>query len=61
MDNDQRYVYFLDNEAFEETDRVGFRRRVINGENLQLCFWRIADQATGSLIHRHDDAEIVAE
>ena len=57
MDNDPRYVYFLDNEAFEETDRVGFRRRVINGENLQLCFWRIADQATGSLIHRHDDAE----
>ena len=46
MDNDPRYVYFLDNEAFEETDRVGFRRRVINGENLQLCFWRIADQAT---------------
>ena len=57
MDNDSRYVYFLDNEAFEETDRVGFRRRVINGENLQLCFWRIADQATGSLIHRHDDTE----
>jgi hypothetical protein len=54
---DPRYVYFFDDDMFQETDRVGFRRRVINGENLQLCFWRIADQADGSVIHCHDDTE----
>ena len=57
MTSDPRYVYFLDDGAFQETDRAGFRRRVINGEKLQLCFWRIADQAAGSLIHRHEDIE----
>jgi hypothetical protein len=54
---DPRYVYFLDDDMFQETDRAGFRRRVINGESLQLCFWRIANEATGSFIHRHDDVE----
>jgi len=54
---DARYVYFLDDDAFQETDRAGFRRRVVNGETVQLCFWRIADQAAGSVIHRHDDVE----
>jgi redox-sensitive bicupin YhaK (pirin superfamily) len=57
VNSDPRYVYFLDDGAFQETDRAGFRRRVINGEKLQLCFWRIADQAAGSLIHRHEDIE----
>ena len=57
MTSDPRYVYFLDDDAFQETDRVGFRRRVVNGENLQLCFWRIADKAEGSVIHCHDDSE----
>tara|TARA_B110000438_G_scaffold141777_1_gene136805 strand:- start:450 stop:836 length:387 start_codon:yes stop_codon:yes gene_type:complete len=57
VSKDPRFVYFFDNDAFEETNRPGFRRRVISGENLQLCFWRIADQATGSVIHRHDDVE----
>jgi redox-sensitive bicupin YhaK (pirin superfamily) len=55
--SDARYVYFLDDDAFQETDRTGFRRRVISGGNLQLCFWRIADQAVGSFIHRHDGIE----
>ena len=45
MTTDARYVYFLDDDAFQETDRAGFRRRVVNGETLQRCFWRIADQA----------------
>lgn len=57
MTTDPRYVYFLDHDMFQETDRAGFRRRVINGANLQLCFWRIANGATGSFIHRHDDVE----
>jgi hypothetical protein len=52
-----QYCYFLDDEAFQETDRPGFRRRVITGERLQLCFWRIAGGATGSFLHKHDDHE----
>lgn len=52
-----QYCYFLDDEAFLETDRPGFRRRVITGERLQLCFWRIAGGATGSFLHKHDDHE----
>jgi quercetin dioxygenase-like cupin family protein len=51
------YAYFLDDAAFQETDRPGFRRRVVNGEHLQLWFWRIAGGATGSVLHRHDENE----
>ena len=57
MTTDPRYVYFLDDDMFQETVRAGFRRRVISGVNLQLCFWRIADQAVGSVIHCHDAPE----
>ena len=53
MDTDPRYVWFLDDSAFHETDRAGFRRRVVNGEHLQLCFWRIAGGSTGSVLHSH--------
>ena len=52
-----RYVYFLDDAAFQETDRPGFRRRVIDGEFVQLWFWRIAGGATGSVLHKHDETE----
>ena len=52
-----KYCYFYDDDAFQETDREGFRRRVITGENLQLCFWRIDGGATGSFMHKHDDHE----
>jgi hypothetical protein len=51
------YCHFFDDELFLETDRPGFRRRVITGEHLQLCFWRIAGGAGGSYLHRHDDVE----
>ena len=51
------YCHFFDDEEFTETDRPGFRRRVITGENLQLCFWRIAGGATGSFMHKHDEHE----
>ncbi|MDG1410558.1 MAG: hypothetical protein P8L46_15455 [Acidimicrobiales bacterium] len=47
----------MDHDAFQETDRPGFRRRVITGEKLQLCFWRIAGGSTGSFLHKHDDHE----
>lgn len=52
-----QYCYFLDDEEFRQTDRDGFRRRVITGDNLQLCFWRIAGGATGSFLHKHDEHE----
>lgn len=52
-----QYCHFFDDDAFEETTRPGFRRRVITGEKLQLCFWRIAGGASGSYLHRHDEHE----
>ena len=51
------YCYFLDDDAFVETARPGFRHRVITGEHLQLCFWRIAGGATGSVLHNHAENE----
>lgn len=57
MELSDSYTYFLDEEAFHDTDRPGFRRRVVTGENLQLCFWRIAGGATGSFLHNHPDNE----
>ena len=54
---DANYVWFFDDEAFRETDRPGFRRRVINGDAMQLCFWRIAAGSTGSVLHHHPEHE----
>ena len=51
------YCHFFDDDAFEQTSRPGFRRRVITGEKLQLCFWRIDGGATGSYLHHHEDHE----
>lgn len=51
------YCHFFDDAAFKQTDRAGFRQRVITGEQLQLCFWRIAGGATGSYLHHHTDNE----
>lgn len=51
------YCYFFDDDAFVNTDRAGFRRRVITGDHLQLCFWRIAGGASGSMLHRHESEE----
>ncbi|MGA9277888.1 cupin domain-containing protein [Ilumatobacter sp.] len=52
-----QYCHFFDDAAFEETTRPGFRRRVITGERLQLCFWRIDGGATGSYMHQHEAHE----
>ncbi|HEY0518126.1 MAG TPA: cupin domain-containing protein [Ilumatobacteraceae bacterium] len=57
MDLKDQYCHFYDDDQFNATDRPGFRRRVINGELLQLCFWRIAGGATGSVLHNHVDHE----
>ena len=53
MSTDPRYCYFFDDDLFVETDRPGFRRRVITGDNLQLWFWRIKGGADGSFLHNH--------
>ena len=52
-----QYCWFYDDDAFQETARPGFRRRVITGDQLQLCFWRIKGGATGSFMHKHDEHE----
>jgi mannose-6-phosphate isomerase-like protein (cupin superfamily) len=54
---EQQYCHFYDDDAFDATEREGFRRRVITGEHLQLCFWRIDGGATGSFLHHHTDNE----
>ena len=50
-------LFFFDDAAFSETERPGFRRRVITGDELQLCFWRIAGGSSGSFLHKHDHNE----
>lgn len=50
-------LWFLDEAEFRPTERPGFRRRVVTGEGLQLCFWRIRGGATGSYLHNHPDHE----
>ncbi|MEO6654267.1 MAG: hypothetical protein ABIP17_16615 [Ilumatobacteraceae bacterium] len=57
MNVTDQYCYFFDDAEFKATDRPGFRRRVITGDHLQLCFWRIAGGAAGSFLHKHDDHE----
>jgi mannose-6-phosphate isomerase-like protein (cupin superfamily) len=57
MNLDNQYCHFFDDAAFEPTDRPGFRRRVITGEHLQLCFWRITGGADGSFLHHHTGQE----
>lgn len=47
------YCYFFEESEFVETDRPGFRKRVIVGEHLELWFWRIAAGSTGSVLHHH--------
>jgi len=48
-----QYCHFFDDTAFRETDRAGFRQRVVTGDRLQLCFWRIKGGASGSFLHHH--------
>lgn len=52
-----QYCYFFDDAAFEETDRPGFRKRVVLGENLELWFWRITGGVGGSVLHNHLENE----
>jgi quercetin dioxygenase-like cupin family protein len=59
VNDDPRYCYFFDEDQFDDTDRPGFRRRIIRGDNLELWFWRIKDGAEGSFLHNHDPNEQV--
>jgi mannose-6-phosphate isomerase-like protein (cupin superfamily) len=49
----EHYCHFFDEGAFAETDRAGFRRRIITGEHLELWFWRITGGTGGSILHNH--------
>ena len=51
---ESQYCYFFDDQEFEETDRPGFRRRTIVGDNLELWFWRISGGVEGSFLHNHE-------
>ena len=57
MNPTSQYCYFFDDDLFDETDRPGFRRRVIIGDHLELWFWRIKGGAEGSFLHNHDANE----
>ncbi len=57
MNPSEQYCHFFDEDEFLETERPGFRRRVISGDRLQLCFWRIKGGAEGSYLHKHNDHE----
>lgn len=57
MNLSQQYCHFFEDDKFLETDRPGFRRRVITGDSLQLCFWKIDGGSSGSFLHKHDDHE----
>ena len=52
-----QYTFFFDDDLFVETDRPGFRRRVVVGDHLELWFWRIKGGAEGSILHVHDANE----
>jgi mannose-6-phosphate isomerase-like protein (cupin superfamily) len=53
----EEYCYFFEEDKFLETDRPGFRRRIITGDHLELWFWRIKGGATGSFLHHHPTNE----
>ena len=55
--NDPRYCYFFDDDEFADTDRPGFRKRIIMGDHLELWFWRIKGGAEGSFLHNHEANE----
>lgn len=57
MNVDGQYLFFFDDDEFVETDRPGFRRRVIVGDHLELWFWRIKGGAEGSFLHHHQANE----
>ncbi len=54
-DNNANIFRFADS-AFREA-RPGFRRRIVNGENMSLCFWRIDPDVAPTVYDGHPDNE----
>jgi len=50
------YVFFQDESAFREV-RPGFRRRIITGDQIMLCFWRIREGSGPTPYDNHPDNE----
>ena len=46
------YVFLDDDSAFKEV-RPGFRRRIITGNDVMLCFWRIETGAGPTVYDNH--------
>jgi hypothetical protein len=50
------YVFPFADDQFREHS-PGFRRRIFNGENMSLCFWRIKDGVGPTVYGGHEDNE----
>lgn len=48
--------FFYDDTKFKEV-KPGFKRRIIDGERMSLCFWRIADGSGPTVFAPHDEHE----
>jgi hypothetical protein len=53
---DDRYVWFYDEDAFEQVS-PGMRRRVVAGEHLSVWFWRIDESVGPTAYHVHRQYE----
>ncbi len=52
----ERYIWRLSDDAFREV-KPGFRRRIFNGNDLSLCFHRIANGAGPTPYDGHPENE----
>ena len=50
------FVFMNDDSAFTEV-RPGFKRRILTGNDLMLCFWRIAEGSGPTPYDNHPDNE----
>ncbi len=56
MSDNDKYVFRFRDDAFREV-RPGMRRRVFNGDNLSLCFWRIDPSTPPTVYDGHPENE----
>jgi mannose-6-phosphate isomerase-like protein (cupin superfamily) len=56
MSGGNPFVFFDDESAFKEV-RPGFRRRIITGNDVMLCFWRIREGSGPTVYDHHPDNE----
>ncbi|MES4791932.1 MAG: hypothetical protein C4321_02130 [Chloroflexota bacterium] len=54
--SDNPYVFYFDDSKFKEM-KPGFRRRIFNGDQLSLCFWRIKSWVEPTVYDGHRDNE----